>query len=373
MELAFLYNGVYPFMKGGVEKRIFELGKRLSKNYDCDVTWYCMKLWEGKDEMVIDGIRMKAICFYKPFYKNRRRSITQAIFFGIFCSKLINEGFELIDVQNFPYFHCFTSKLTTLLKNQKFILTWHEYWGEYWLSYLGYPGYFGRFIEYLTTKLSGNNVAVSEFTKKKLEARGIKAKVIPNGIDWKVIQRVRKDREECDVIYVGRLIKEKQVDLLLKAVALLKKEGIKVKVKIIGDGYERRKLEKYAKENKLDVSFLGFLERQEEVYSELKSAKVFVLPSLREGFGISVLEALACKLPCLVINARENAAKYLIREGYNGFAVEDSPISMAEKIQLLLSDSELRKRLGKNALRFSKRYDWDEVAREYYNYCKSIA
>lgn len=372
MELAFLYPGAYPFIKGGVEKRIFELGKRLSKNYGCSITLYCMKLWEGKDEIEVEGIRMKGICSYKPFYKNRRRSVTQAIFFGIFGIKMINEEFELVDVQNFPYFHCFTSKLTTLLKNQKFIITWHEYWGEYWLNYLGCLGYFGRFIEYLTTKLSRNNVAVSEFTKKRLEAKRIKAELIPNGIDWSLIQKVKREAEECDVVYAGRLIKEKQVDLLLKAISILKKRGIRTKVKIIGDGYERRKLEKYAKEKGLEVSFLGFLERHEEVYSHLKSAKIFVLPSLREGFGISVLEALASKLPCIVINARENAAKYLIRQGYNGFVVRNSPSSLAEKIQLLLEDSELRKRLGRNALRFSKRYDWDRIAKDYYNYCRSI-
>ncbi len=372
MGFAFLYDGVYPFIKGGVEKRIFEIAKRLANNYDCNVTWYCMKSWRGKDEIEIEGIRMKGICSYKPFYRNGRRSITQAIFFGLSCAKLLNEDFELIDVQTFPYFHCFTSRLTTFLKRQYYILTWHEYWGKYWLNYLGYAGYAGRFVEHFTTKLTKNNVVVSEFTKKKLETKGIRSKVIPNGIDWNFIQKIKKDDEECDLIYAGRLIKEKQVDLLLKAIAFLKDQGICVRAKIIGDGYERKKLESYAKEKYIDVSFLGFLEKHEQVYSHLKSAKIFVFPSLREGFGISVLEAQACGLPCLVIDAEENAAKYLIRDGYNGFIVKNSYAALANRIQYLLENSELIKKMKKNALNFSKRYDWDKITKEYYDYCKSL-
>ena len=120
---------------------------------------------------------------------------------------------------------------------------------DYRFGYLGKKGIFGYLVERLTIKLTKNNVAVSEQTKRDLERLGLKnVEVIPNGIDFEGIRRVRKADEESDVIFAGRLIRDKNVDVLIRAVRLLKEKTSDIKCMIIGDGPERLRLEKLARD-----------------------------------------------------------------------------------------------------------------------------
>src|SRR5471030_2419059 len=115
IKIAFVYDAIYPYVKGGAERRYFEIGKCLSsKNYQ--VHLYGMKFWKGPDVIYKDGLYLHGICKAKPLYtKNGRRSIQQALYFGINCLKLINEDFDIIDCCGFPYFSLFACKIAALL------------------------------------------------------------------------------------------------------------------------------------------------------------------------------------------------------------------------------------------------------------------
>jgi len=88
----------------------------------------------------------------------------------------------------------------------------------------------------------------------------------------------------------------------------------------IGDGSEKKNLEALTQKLNLEknINFLYFLENHDDVYALMKSSKVFVLPSTREGFGIIVIEANACGITVITINHKDNAARDLIEEGKNG-------------------------------------------------------
>ena len=120
---------------------------------------------------------------------------------------------------------------------------------------------------------------------------------------------------------------------------------------------------KRAKELKIEenVDFMGFLEREEEVIARMKSSKIFVLSSTREGFGMSVLEANACGLPAIVVNSKKNAAASLITEGVNGALCDLSARSMALEIKKFLKD-DLYKTMVGSSKKSAEKYDWDEVA-----------
>ena len=125
---------------------------------------------------------------------------------------------------------------------------------DYWYEYLGKAGFFGCLVEKMTSKLSENNIAVSGWTKDRLEALGVpreKITVIPNGIDLKRVSKIEPEggkvhsgfeSKKYDVIFAGRLIKEKNVDLLIKAVALLKADFPEIRCCIVGDGPEKAAL-----------------------------------------------------------------------------------------------------------------------------------
>ncbi len=135
---------------------------------------------------------------------------------------------------------------------------------------------------------------------------------------------------------------------------------------IVGDGPERHALKQKADKLGLRIEFPGFVGN---VYSYMKSSKVFVFPSRREGFGLVVLEANACGLPVIVMNHPNNASVELI-EG-NGFVCDDEE-EMAERISQLLTDNELREEMSMRALDYAINYDWDILIHQYEEFCINI-
>ena len=363
MKIAYVYDAVYPYVKGGAEKRIYEISKRLVKKGH-DVHLFGMKYWNDGDIIIKNDVYLHGVCEPKELYVDGRRSIKEAIFFARkLLIPLMKEDFDVVDCQAFPYFPCFSAKICSSLKRTPLVITWHEVWNDYWYDYLGKKGIFGKVVERMTTHLTDKMIAVSERTKRDLEMIGVRKeiKVIQNGIDFGKIEWIEASNEETDVVFAGRLIKEKNVDVLIKAVNLVKKEIPDVKCVIIGDGPEKKELEKLAYDLGLEnnLEFTGFLDDYDEVISYMKSSKVFVLPSTREGFGIVALEANACGLPVVTVNHRRNAACDFIANGENGFICELSEEDIAKNI---LRELDEKKSMGRKCIENAKKYDWNEIS-----------
>lgn len=363
MKIAYIYDVIYPYVKGGAEKRIWEISKRLvSRGHEVHI--FGMKFWSGEDVILKDGVFLHGVCEPQELYVDGRRSITEAVYFARkLLIPLMREDFDVIDCQAFPYFPCFSAKICSSVKRIPLLITWHEVWDAYWYDYLGKKGVFGRWVERMTAHLTDKIIAVSERTKSDLERIGVRKEieVIPNGINFEKIENVKPSTKETDVIFAGRLIKEKNVDVLIRAVNSVKREVPDVKCVIIGDGPEKNKLEKLAYDLKLEnnLEFTGFLEEYKEVISYTKSSKVFVLPSTREGFGIVVLEANACGLPVVTVNHKMNAACDFITNAETGFICELSEVDVAEKIVMVLNNK--GKDMERKCIESAKGYDWAEI------------
>lgn len=355
MKIAFVYDAVYPWIKGGVERRIYEIGRRLSRKHE--VYWLGLRWWNNKN-MELDGILLRGVGEKKTLYVNGRRSIWEAIYFGLKTLSGFKDNFDSIDVQAFPYFSCFSSKIHSIVKKSVLAITWHELWGNYWFEYLGAKGFLGWAVERAVCKLTNRHIAVSSMTRRSLERIGVKAEVIPNGIDFERIRKTEKCGEESDVIFAGRLIREKNVDLLIRAVRLLKDSFADIKCVIIGDGPEKEALKKLSEDLGIssNIVFKGFLDDHNEVISYMKSSKVFVLPSTREGFGIVVLEANACGLPVVTVKHVRNAACDLITENSNGLICPPSAEEIMKRI-LEAMGRDMRSECFENAAN----YDWNKI------------
>lgn len=368
MKIAYIYDAVYPWVKGGAEKRIYEIAKRLaSKGHE--VHWYGLKWWDGDCDKYLDGIHLHGIGEWDRLYVDGRRSIKEGLYFGYATLKGLREKFDIIDCQEFPYFSCFSAKLHSVFKNSKLAITYYEIWGNYWYEYLGKKGFFGKLIERLTAKLPDVAIPISDIIKEDLKELGVPERIIrvvPNGVDFYRLNGIKASDESFDIIYVGRLISHKNVDMLLKALSMVKKEVKDVSCGIIGDGPEMGKLKSLTKDLNLEenVKFFGFVEDDLEVYSKMKSSKIFVLPSTREGFPNTILEANSCGLPVIIVRHEKNSAVGVVREGYNGFIVSLSPHEIAKKIIYLLQNEDLLSKLSKNAVGFAKDYDWNIVVKK---------
>lgn len=365
MKIAFIYDAVYPWVKGGAEKRVYELATRLAQRGH-DVHWYSLGWWwpeKGETDMLIDGIHLHGVSNPIELYSDDRRSIKEALIFSLkLFNPLFKENYDVVDCQGFPFFSCFTAKVHAMTGKSKLVITLLEVWGDFWYEYLGKLGIFGKLVERTMLSLTDNLITISYKTKKDLRRikKSERSIVIPPGIDFSYIQKIKTSDEVSDIIFVGRLIKEKNVDILIKSISIIKEKNPNISCLIIGEGPERSKLEKLVDDLKINdnINFKGFMENHDYIIGYMKSSNVFVLPSVREGFGIVVIESNACGIPVVVVDHEMNAAKDLVHEGVNGYKAKLSPEDISDKI---IKSIENKDKMKTSCIDSSKGYDWNKI------------
>jgi len=194
--------------------------------------------------------------------------------------------------------------------------------------------------------------------------------VIPNGVETETFSAITRedarrtlgiDAHEKIILYVGRLHPVKGVKYLVKAMDIIRSYENNVKLIIVGDGEQRNYLLRLTREFNLEnhIIFIGKVPHQ-KIPTYLKAADVFVLPSLREGFSLVILEAMAAGLP--VIATRVGVVPEVIKDYENGFIVEPmNPHQIAEKCLLLLKDEKLRERMSSNNIEKAREFSWERV------------
>jgi glycosyltransferase involved in cell wall biosynthesis len=164
-------------------------------------------------------------------------------------------------------------------------------------------------------------------------------------------------KDAVTIVYVGRLYPEKSLDTLLKAVPHIVKEYPKVHVMLAGAGHVRPKLEKLVNNLKINkyVTFLGLVSDEDKILA-YNAGDIFISPSFAELEGMTVLEAMACGKPIIVPDAKMNAAKFFV-DG-NGFLFEtENHQHLAEQALKLITDAELRRKMGEVSFAMVKNYD----------------
>jgi glycosyltransferase involved in cell wall biosynthesis len=184
-------------------------------------------------------------------------------------------------------------------------------------------------------------ICVSETVAAAVRAAGVEPVVIPNGV--RIPDEVGPPADPPEVLYVGRLSPEKNVDTLVEAVGDLN-------LVVAGDGPLRD----------LVPNALGAVPHA-EVERLLERATVVVAPSEREGFGLAAAEAMAFGRP--VIAAAGGGLLELVSDGETGLLVPPrDPEALRTAVERLLADAELRERLGQAArARARERFGWDAV------------
>jgi len=164
--------------------------------------------------------------------------------------------------------------------------------------------------------------------------------------------------------YVGRLKRYKGVDVLIRAVGLLRAQGRPVRLIVAGKGDDRPRLENLTVSWELSdaVEFAGFVSDERKV-ELLRTAWATLYPSPKEGWGIANMEAAACGTPSIASDSP--GLRETVLDGETGFLVQhDSPSEWAARMIRLSEDRELRARLGAGALRHASGFTWERAARE---------
>jgi len=187
-----------------------------------------------------------------------------------------------------------------------------------------------------------------------------KIEVIPNGVDTKRFRPGETERETI-VLYVGRLVEYKGVDVLLRAMKIVQEDLREARLVIIGDGEDRERLEELSKKLGVEAEFKGKLP-DESVSTWMKKARVLVLPSFSrlEAFGIVLLEAMASATP--VIGSNIPGVRDVAIEGGLTFSDTDD---LAKKIMEVLSNDRLAEKLSRKGLKAVKeKYSWEIISRK---------
>jgi glycosyltransferase involved in cell wall biosynthesis len=368
MKIAFVYDGLYPYLKGGIERRNYELATRLSARHDVHyITW---RHWGAARAARHGGFTVHGVGDPRPFYgDDGKRTVGEAAAFAFrLVPALRQRRYDIIDCSATPYLPLYTCWFVARSTRTPLVATWHEFWGDHWKAYLAdrpAVAQAGQLAEAGCRPLGDIRVAVSSFTAERLAAgpHGVDARVVGNGVDIGAIRRIRASAHKPDVVFVGRLIDDKKVDVLLRAIHRLQGELPDLRCTIIGDGPEREPLERLAASLSLgsNVRFAGPME-DARTFALLKSAKVLALPSIREGFGITVIEALASGSVPVVARGPHTAAPTLVRDGIDGLVCDPTPESLAASLATLLRNPDRLARMKSEAKQSAAQWDWDRLA-----------
>lgn len=220
---------------------------------------------------------------------------------------------------------------------------------------------FYRFLDYLTEKYVDQFIVVSDFLRRTIALRkgAARARItrIYNGIELnqftgiKNAESVRLElglaQHDLVVGAIGRMVWQKGFAYLVKAMAQIRRHHSDIKLVLVGDGEKRAGLERLVRALHLENNVI-FTGHRKDIDKMLVFINILAIPSLREGFPMVTLEAMAMGIP--IVASDIEGIKEQITDGVNGLLVEPANhTALAGKIITLLGDRDLRDRLGRQA------------------------
>jgi len=225
----------------------------------------------------------------------------------------------------------------------------------------------------LVRKYTDKILTNSTYTYKNAERIYNKKSTIVNlGVDVKKYKPLKRKK---DIFFtINRITRFKKIDVAIRAMNIIVKKHKDVKFYIGGEGEEKENLIKLTKSLRLEknVKFLGLVvEKDVPIYHSRAIATLF--PSVNEPGGIVPLEAMACGAP--VIATKSGGPQDYVINGKTGFLVKpNNPKAIAEKMELLISDPKLVKRMGLTARKhIVKNHSWDVLSGRLYKIFKELS
>lgn len=352
MKILQICNHFHPCI-GGIEGVVEDLCKNLiERGHESDVA--CLNTCAYARERFPDLGNYEGIKIHRFPYLNLKFYKPS---FGVF--KLLKD-YDLIHVHGIGFFSDFLA-ITKPFHRKPLVLNTHG-------------GFFHTKKLKLMKKLYfiWNRLSLRAFEKVIADSRSDEVlfsaicpsiEHIPNGIYIDEF-RVERRPEPFTLIYIGRISKNKEIDHLIEVTSLLKKSLLDVRLKIIGEdwGGIQKELEALAEKKGTgkNVEFLGKVERS-KLIRHLSKASFFVSASEYEGFGISVLEAMASGCP-VVLNDIP-AFREFVNHGKNGFLVDFSDYESAAALLLELMEKDTSE-ISKEAKMTAARYDLKTVTKK---------
>jgi len=363
MKIAIVTNTFLPKWLGGTALATQEIAEHLSARGH---SVHVLTLLEKglSPESVETGVSVHRVSFANLKF----------VGFLLFClgmvSRLKKIDPDIVHIQGF--WIAWFGLLAKLLKSP-YIVWSHGYaWTQMYLP----PACSAR-VTTIALKHADAIIALSDHMKEEIQRawpRDIpNISVIPNGINLHEFGTVSRntarrclgiDEDDSVILYVGRLHSAKGLPYLVEAINLLRQKEPRAHLMLVGEGTEREKLELLV--DSLDLStrvrFLGRVEH-EKIQGFLAASDVFVLPSLREGLPLVLLEAMAAELPIVATDV--GGIPSIIEDQTNGFLVKPRDAAqIADKLALILNNPLLRRSISQNNREKVQQYSWENVVND---------
>jgi len=340
---------------GGAEVLSHEVSKRLVKK-GFDITQFCSSYPSAKKEEIIDGVKIvrdggkySVYIKAKNFYKKNK------------------ENFDVIidEINTRPF-------LTPDFVTEPVIALIHQLAREVWFYETRFPlnliGYYFLENYWLRKYRTIPTITVSKSTEndlKKLQFE--KIKIIPEGLSCKPLEKIAIKESLPTLIYVGRFKKTKLPDHAIKSFLEIKKEIKDAQLWMVGDGDRMKILQNFAKSN--SIKFWGRVSNEKKI--ELMSrAHLILVPSIKEGWGLVVIEANAMGTPAVAYNV--DGLRDSVQNNVNGILTpENNVFSLAESALKLLNDKKKLDEMSQKSLHYARQFSWDITANVFEQYLNS--
>lgn len=340
---------------GGAEVHLHEIFKRIVA-MGHEVTLLSCRIPNMPDSEIIDGIKVIRIGSRNFFNFSVKK---------YYNKNLKDNGYDIIidDINKIPFY------TPRFIKNKPLLAISHHFFGKSIFRETNLiAGIYVYFSEWLMNFVYKNIpiVVVSQSTLDEFIEKGFNRKyfaIIPNAIEQKEFPMKIGIKSKIPVItYFGRLKKYKSPDHLIKAFAIVNKEFPESELHILGRGDFMDNLKMLTVELNLTkkVKFFGFV-TEDQKKELLTISNCAVNTSMKEGWGITNIEANACGTP--VISANVPGLKDSVKDGFSGMLYEYGNIQeLAEKIVILLKNDEIAEKLNHGAIEWAKSFSWQNSA-----------
>ena len=381
LKVGFITDKSAPIYFGGYEIRVLELANKLA-DLGHEVNVYTTA---PRDFSTQSGVRF--FNSFPSFFQKGKSGKRSLMHSGIYSSMLSHNPMgswrpDVLVIEAIPYLHLRMMKHWVSRLSSVKILDVPEAWHNYSYFNNGLAPISRRIVSSLLTagiSFSDWVMAISMATAESLETnyRVPKEKIlhVPCGVDTHQLQLALSGKDalsdmdkEYDFVTVGRLVSNKRQSDFIDALAMLKiAYGWKGKAAVIGSGplFDQLKTKSAKLGISKNVSFKGFV-TDEERNRTVASSRIFVLPSEREGFSISTLEAMALGLPVVVAKPAETEVfgmSEFVTDKKNGllYPVGDTA-KLAASMHVLIGSDEYMSAFGSDGKTIADKYDWKILA-----------
>jgi glycosyltransferase involved in cell wall biosynthesis len=354
----------YPFI-GGVENHVYHLSKALVNN-GYSVKIICANEPESSNKK-IDNISIERL---KYLFK-----ITNTTFTPSLPIRILRSQFDILHTHMpTPWSSDMSILLAKIMKKKSIITIHNDMDKSSFISKVVTKIYLYTFYK-ISLRLVDKIIVINPnwetsftATKNILKNHKKKISVLPNGIDLSLFKQTHKDRQNKNkLLFVSVLDKHhsfKGIDYLLEAVKIVTNTIPDVELSIVGEGELKKYYQKKSKKLNIqkNVLFIGEV-KHTDLANYYNNASVFILPSTEiEGFGIVLLEAMACALPVIatdIVGTSKDIKKYNA-----GIIVKPKKTRvLANAILKLLNNQQQAKHMGANGRKLvEENYDWEKIA-----------